>query len=150
MCQYDKTMVVKGMFPPERLENKEDFYDKKTLTLIAYVYVLGCKCLGGKCTGGKGLITLCVVSLAVLIFLAFFSHFSSRFEYRVKTRGKREETTRKIETASPTRKIFSILHFALGKNGSLLHFSRVFLAFSRVFLAFLLTNFTKLQPQCIV
>ena len=63
-----------------------------------------------------------------------------------------------MQNASLTQKIFPILHYALGKNVSLLHFSRVFLAFfslfSRVFLAFfsefVLTNCTKTQPKRIV
>ena len=76
---------------------------------------------------------------------------------RVKTQEKWKESARKIKKASPTREIFSILHYALGKNASKLRFSRVMLAFclrfACVLLAFccvLLTNLTKTQTQRIV
>ena len=81
----------------------------------------------------KGLITLCIVSVAFLIFLAFFSPFSSHFGYQhvgIKNASESMRKTRKkINNVSPTRKIFSILHYALGKNGSLLRFFCILLRF---------------------
>ena len=84
----------------------------------------------------KGLITLCVDSLAFLYFLRFSRVFSRVFDTnmlvsktREKTREKREKNARKIKNASPTRDNVSILHYALGKNASQLRFGRVLVAF---------------------
>ena len=132
------------------------------MTLYTLFYGLltakGILCLITQYQKCKGLITLCVVSLAFLFHLTFFilpRVFPRVFprvldtnmlvsKTRVKTREKREKNARKIKNASPTRDNVSILHYALGKNASQLRFSRVFLAFysrfTRVFLAFLFTN----------
>ena len=85
----------------------------------------------------KGLITLCVVSLAFLFHLAFFllSRVFPRVFPRVsdtnmpKRERKREKNARKFKNASPTRDNVSILHYALGKNASQLRFGRVLVAF---------------------
>ena len=49
-------------------------------------------------------------------------------------REKRKKNARKLPNARKTQEHFSILHYALGKNASLLRFSRVFSrVFARVF-----------------
>ena len=102
------------------------------------------------CTGmkwdPKGLITLCVVSLAFLFHLAFFilpRVFPRVFDTnmlvsktRVKTQEKSKKNPSKIQNASPMRENVFILHYALGKN-----------AFCSGFAPVLLTNFTKTQTQ---
>ena len=71
--------------------------------------------------------------------LCFTSVFDSNMlisKTRVKVREKREKNVRKLPNMRKTQEHFSILHFVLGKNASLLRF-----------LAFLLTNLIKVQPQ---
>ena len=102
----------------------------------------------------------------------FTSRFSLVSKTREKTREKREKNARKINNASPTRDNVSILHYALGKNGSQLRFGCVLVAFwlrfgcvlvafwlrfGCVLVAFwlrfgrvLVTNIAKTQTQCIV
>ena len=97
----------------------------------------------------KGLITLCVVSLAFFIFPCIFycsfsfifphvflfssrffifphvfyfsSLFSSRFGYHVGIKNVMKNA-RKLPNARKTQEHFSILHYALGNNASLLRF----------------------------
>ena len=97
----------------------------------------------------KGLITLCVVSLAFLFHLPFFIlprvfprvlHTNMLVsKMREKTQEKREKTQKKNKN-SPTRDNVSILHYALGKNVSQLRFGRILVAFrsrfGRVLVAF--------------
>ena len=66
----------------------------------------------------KGLITLCIVSLAFWIFLAFLLAFLIPTCWC----PKRKKNARKIPKASPTRENISILHYSLGKNVSQLRF----------------------------
>ena len=75
-----------------------------------------CPCHFITLTYSKGLITLCVVSLAFFLY-------KTRVKTQVKTRKKREKNARK------TREFFSILHYTWGRNTSQLCFSRVFLVF---------------------
>ena len=67
----------------------------------------------------KDLITLCVVSLAFFIFLAFFLAFVL---YQHVVIQNASENARKIKNVSPTRENVSILHHAMGKNVSQLQF----------------------------
>ena len=72
----------------------------------------------------KGLITLCVVSLEFLIFPRVF--FSCKFflEFFIPTfwYQKCKKNTRKLADVRKKRDLFSILHYALGKNASQLRF----------------------------
>ena len=69
-------------------------------------------------------ITLCIVSLAFRIFgfFYFFSRYYSRFGYQ----HVDIQSARKTRENNPTRELFSILHYALGKKRELVAF---FLAF---------------------
>ena len=112
----------------------------------------------------KGLITLCVVSLAFLFHLAFFilPRILPRVfprvldtnmlvsKMRVETQENGKKNARKIQNASPTRENVSILHYALGKNTSQFCFGRVLVAFWSRFGRVLVINLTKTQTQCIV
>ena len=88
------------------------------------------------CIMHKGLITLCVVSLAFIFlfsFLDFFSRFHLRFGYQhvgIQNKSENVRKTRdKHEKITQCKTNFSILHYALGKNASWLHFSCVWETF---------------------
>ena len=94
----------------------------------------------GKLISTKGLITLCVESLAFLFFSRLSRVFTHVFDtnmlvskMRVKTREKREKNARKIKNASPKRDNVSILHYALGKTRVSCVFLAFFSRFTRVF-----------------
>ena len=91
----------------------------------------------------KCIITLCVVSLELLIFLSFFLRFSLCFGYQhVGIQNVSESARRTPEKRQKNKKREPNAKDVLGRNVSLLCFSHVFLTFFSRFYSQFLPNKT--------